>query len=88
MNIPNYLTDKLVDENGELTTPWARSISQLLVELETNLSNEGYVLPQQPTTNINLINEQPKTEGTMIWDSTTKQMKVNDGTNWKVVTLT
>lgn len=88
MNIPNYLTDQLVDENGELTTPWARTISQLLVELESNLSNEGYKLPQQPTTNIDLIIEQPQTEGTMIWDSTTKQMKVNDGTGWKVVTLT
>lgn len=88
MNIPNYLTDKLVDETGELTTPWARTLSQLFIELEQNLSDEGYKLPQQPTDNIDLLTAQPQTEGTMIWDSTTKQMKVNDGSGWKVVTLT
>lgn len=88
MNIPNYLTDTMVDEKGDLTSPWARTLTQLLTELETNLSDEGYKLPQQPTTNIDKLTSQPQTEGTMIWDATTKEMKVNDGTGWKVVTLT
>ena len=84
MNIPNYLTDKLVDENGELTTPWARTISQLLVELEHNLSDEGYVLPQQPTANIAQLT-QPQSVGAMIYDSDTDEFKVNIAGTWKVV---
>jgi hypothetical protein len=84
MNIPNFLTDKIVDENGELTTPWSRTISQLFIELEHNLSNEGYVLPQQPTDNINQLTE-PQSVGAMIYDSTTNEFKVNIAGTWKVV---
>jgi|GEM_PF-2739321 len=46
MDIPGYLTTPVVDKNGYLTPDWENIMTQLLNELQLNLSNEGYKLPQ------------------------------------------
>lgn len=79
--------------NGEKTyhmhPAWHQFFSLLTTALQTNLSQEGFTVPQQPTTNINLLT-QSKSVGSFIYDSTTNQMKVNLNVGgvptWKIVT--
>lgn len=80
MKIPNYVHDRLVDENGEITEQWDVLISQLLTELQIATSEEGFVIPTQPTTNITII-ETDAQNGTLLYDKDTNQLKVrlNDG---------
>jgi len=46
MNIPNFIQTPIADKNGNLTPEWANIMTQLLTELQLNVSNEGYKLPQ------------------------------------------
>lgn len=84
MKIPNFLGTKVVDETGRLTPEWSQAFSQLFNEMQINLSDEGYVLPQQSTTNINALTAD-QSIGAMLYDSDTDEMKVNIDGDWKVV---
>lgn len=83
--IPNVLNTKIADENGNLTDEWMLLITQLVTELQLNLNNEGYKLPQLETVDINKLTDVDKSKGAMIYDSTTNQMKVNINGTWRVV---
>ncbi len=85
MMIPNVLNTKIADENGNLTDEWMLLITQLVTELQLNLNNEGYKLPQLETVDINKLTDVDKSKGAMIYDSTTNQMKVNINGTWRVV---
>lgn len=87
MKIPNFANDRFVQENGNMTTVWANIINQLITELQLNLSNEGYVLPQLTTTQISELTDADKSKGAMVYDSTTNEFKVNINGTWKVVTV-
>ena len=87
MKIPNFANDRFVDANGSMTTVWANIINQLITELQLNLSNEGYVLPQLTTTQINDLTDVNKSKGAMVYDETTNEFKVNINGTWKVVTV-
>jgi hypothetical protein len=44
-----------VDENRMMTDPYRLFFDQLAAALQTNLKPEGFVIPQQTTTNMNLL---------------------------------
>jgi len=92
MIIPNFEYTKLVDENGYLTPQWQSIFQQLITALQTNLSDEGFLPPQQPTTNIatlqtrfNASSAPSNYFGDLIYDSTTDELKVNIAGTFKVV---
>jgi len=87
MNIPSYINQSPVDENGNWTPEWANLMTQLLSLLQTNLSDEGYVLPQQDTANIAKLTGAQST-GAILYDSSTNEIKGNLGGTWKTFTLT
>jgi hypothetical protein len=87
MIIPSYVNAKFVDENGYLTPEWQSAMSQLITELQLNLNNEGYVLPELATTDIAKLTDVAKSKGAMVYDSTTNEFKVNINGVWRVVTV-
>jgi len=58
--------------------------AQLISELQQNLSNEGYKVPQQPTANVQALNT-TQSEGALLYDSDTKELKVNINGTFRVV---
>lgn len=92
MNIPNYENTPFVNEDGYLTDQWSLILQQLITLLQQNLSDQGYQVPQQPTTTINTLitqfNAAPLPSqyfGDIIYDSTTDELKVNIAGTFKVV---
>lgn len=85
MNVPNFIHDKFVDENGYLTDGWRLFFNQLINEMNENLSQEGIVMPSQTTDNADII-KTDALNGTILYDSTTNELKVrlNDG-NFHVI---
>lgn len=84
MNIPNFVETKMVDKNGNLTTIWKQILMQLITEMQTSLSEEGFKIPQQTTSDIGKI-VGTNTVGHIIYDKTLDQLKVNIGGTMKVV---
>lgn len=84
MNIPNFVNSQFVDKNGYLTDTWQLILQQLFQALQDNLSNEGYKLPQQPSTTIATLNTAAST-GNLLYDSTTDQAKVNIAGTYRVI---
>lgn len=91
MNIPNNpdipVIIKREDGNYYWTEEWQNIWDQLFQTLQLNASEEGLVPPSQSTANIAIIEPTSK-EGTIIYDSTTKQFKGNEGGVFKIFTLT
>lgn len=92
MNIPNYENLQFVDKGGYLTDQWSLLLQQLISELQSNLSNEGYQVPQQPTATINTLQTQfnaaPEPSayfGNLLYDSDTNELKVNINGTFRVV---
>jgi hypothetical protein len=90
MKIPNFIDSKIVETHGGLTDTWKQIFIQLLQNMQNTLSDEGFALPQETTTNITKL-ETTQSVGRIIYDKTTNQFKacVLDGTTpkWKVITL-
>lgn len=92
MNIPNYENVPFVDDSGYLSDSWSLIMQQLITALQTNVSNQGYQVPQQPTTTITDLQTQfaaaadPSVYyGDLLYDSTTDELKVNIAGTFKVV---
>src|SRR5437773_247311 len=81
MNIPSLiLQTPIVDKNGMITPTWAGILTHLITQLQNNMSNEGYVLPQQPTSNLATLSaaeNYQKYVGSILYDSTMNQFKGN-----------
>jgi hypothetical protein len=45
MDVPNFLPERVIDENGYWTEPWKSLMEQLLQNMQTDLGNEGFVNP-------------------------------------------
>lgn len=84
MNIPNFENIQFVDRQGYLTPEWQLILEQVFQALQKNLSDEGYKVPQQPTTTINQLNTAAST-GALLYDSTTNQLKVNISGTFQVI---
>jgi hypothetical protein len=92
MNIPNYENVPFVDDKGYLSDSWALIMQQIITALQNNLSDQGYQLPQLPTTTITTLltqfNAAPSPSvyfGDLLYDSTTDQFKVNIAGTFRVV---
>lgn len=81
MQIPNFDLQHLTDEEGRITQEAHGFFSLLIIALQKNLSNESFVTPQQPTTNINLLNSSPTNPndytGGLLYNSTAKKFMGN-----------
>lgn len=74
MLVPTMVFDKVVDENGYLTEPWQLLFSYLLTQMQTNLGEEGFVMPSQDDDTITTILTSP-TPGTILYDTTNNEFK-------------
>lgn len=75
MIIPNLNKIKVSDENGNMHPELHELLSQIITALQQNLSDEGYKLPQQTTTNIIKLSN-PKSKGAIIYDTDTDKFMV------------
>lgn len=78
MNIPNFHDIQVIDKRGYFTSEWRAILGELFTQLQLNVSNEGFVLPQQTTSNISDIASDEKYEGSLITDSDTNELKFID----------
>lgn len=74
MKIPNFIDNKVVDEEGYLTDTWKNIFVQLLDNLQNTVSDEGITIPKQTTTDITTLSTE-KSVGRIIYDSTTNEFK-------------
>jgi hypothetical protein len=88
MNIPTFTNSKVVDENGYFTPEWSNLMNTLISQVQLNLGNEGYVVPQQPATNIAELTDASKSTGAIVYNSTDNTMMGNIDGTWKTFTLT
>ena len=78
MNVPNVLTEKMVDEKGYLTPAWRQYHTQMNSQMNTYLSNEGIVIPKQNTEDTTkILTSSTSPVGKILYDSQTNQLKVN-----------
>jgi hypothetical protein len=92
MKVPNYFTTKFVDDQGYLTPEYQVFFQDLITQMQINLSDEGFRIPQQTTATIaqlkSSFNSQPKPNvyfGDLLYDSTTDEAKINIAGTFKVI---
>jgi hypothetical protein len=91
MNIPNLLQEKFVNPDGSIHPLWFQWLTQLTTQMQTNLSNEGFVIPSQNTADTTTIltgdaNNPPV--GKMLYDAEAKALKVNIDGVIKTISVT
>lgn len=69
MNIPNIppMTTPFVNADGHVTEVWYNVLNQLIIQMQQNVSNEGFKIPQQPNGNI-LALTSVKSRGAILYD--------------------
>jgi len=90
MIVPAFLNNTFVDKNGDLTPGWSFLLNQLFNDMQTNISNEGFVIPSQTTANINRLAATGSKilNGTMLYDSDLNVLKVFKNGVFKTITTT
>lgn len=84
MNIQSVLNAPITSSDGKLTPAWRDFLSQFFLQMQQNFSQEGLVVPQQSTTNINTLNTAQST-GALLYDNQLNELKVNINGTFKVV---
>ncbi len=85
MNIQSPpLNDPLVDKNGRITSEWIPFMSVLFQQLQSNLSDDGYVLPKNTAAQIAVI--EPKIQPAILYNTTTNQPMIKVGNVFKTIT--
>lgn len=87
MNVPWWSGGQAVDSNGNFTPEYSTFQEQQRQVMQQNLSNEGFVIPQQNTSDIGIIEPTAK-EGTLLYNSDTNQLlvRLSDGTFHPILT--
>lgn len=92
MNIPNYQNTQFTNSNGYLTDPWSLILQQLISALQTNLSDDGYRVPQHTTAEIadllasfNASSSPSAYFGVLLYDTSTNELKVNINGTFRVI---
>jgi len=93
MKVPSLPVDKFIDPEAKDVSEGGRSFLDVLTnEMQTNLSDEGFVIPSQSAANIATIQantsqngKQTLLQGTMLYDSTNNLLKVAVNTGSTVV---
>lgn len=81
MLIPNFISRKFVDLDGNMTDHWTNNMSQLLEELGFTFSDEGYQLPFQNQPGINGLTGN-QSVGRILYNTTTEKVQANLGGVW------
>ena len=76
MQVPSFVHSRIAKPDGKMTEQWQQYITQLEDQLQTNFSDEGYVLPQQTEDTINVVLAPQATVGTIVWDSTINEARI------------
>lgn len=69
-------TPQVVDKNGQLVAEWKLFFDQLLLALQSTLTREGFVFPQQTDSNIALLIG-AQSLANILYDSTNNVFKGN-----------
>lgn len=80
MRISNVLDVPIIDNTGKLHPQWRSLFSQLITQVQTNLSDEAYIMPNPDNTRINELNVQTRVGG-MLYNDGTKAAMVNTEDN-------
>jgi hypothetical protein len=83
MKIPFLQRGPIADKSGNLTPNWEGTLNELFTQLQQNVSEEGFVMPSQSTSNIARLTQSQN--GTVVYDNDTHEMKVNINGTWRVV---
>lgn len=87
MSIPSLPKDGFYAKNGELSDKWRVYFETQANYLQRNMSQEGYILPQQSQDNMDTLNNS-KSTGAMLYNSDTESPFVNaGGVNKNMTTL-
>lgn len=65
----------LVDQSGNITSPWYLYFQQLTMALQTNYKPEGIVIPSKTATEIGSLGGIDASIGNIIYDSTNNVFK-------------
>lgn len=84
MNIPNLTKLKVSDKEGNIHPEFFELLSQLLLQMQQNLSNEGFIIPQQTSDNITQLSTQ-QSKGALLYDKELDLLKVNINGVFKTV---
>ncbi len=84
MIIPNipHKSVSVLKEDGTMSDTWHQFFSQLTDAHQQNLSEEGFVIPSQPASNIQLLNTAGNVSR-IIYDKTNGVMKLNNNGTYK-----
>lgn len=74
MKIPNIIDRPISDKEGNLTSEWKQLLTELITQLQLNVSDEGFIIPRQSSANITSISTS-KSVGAIVYDSDTNQFK-------------
>ena len=92
MKIPNFENTSITNRGSNWSDQWSLIMQQLITALQTNLSDEGYLVPQQSSGNIATLQTQFAASptpsayfGDLVYDSTTNELKVNINGTFRVI---
>jgi hypothetical protein len=79
MKIPTFTKQKFIDEEGNLMPSYQQLFDVVFQQMQLTLSDDGFVIPSQSTTNINHIsndsNDNSRPNGTIWYDNDTNEFK-------------
>lgn len=84
MNIQSLTSIKAADKDGNMHQDLVNYLGQLVQQIQANFSDQGYIVPQQPTDNITALNK-PELIGALLYDKDTNELKVNINGTFKTV---
>lgn len=88
MNIPSIFPNlKIVNPDGTMHPVFLQFLTQLLGQLQQNLSNEGFVIPALTSAQISTISG-TKSLQTIIYNSTTGKMMLNNNGTFQTIDVT
>jgi hypothetical protein len=76
---------RIANPDGTIHQDFHGLLSQLITQLQQNLSNEGYKMPQQNAANIAILNN-TKSTGALVYDKDNHVLKVNLNGTFKTIT--
>lgn len=84
MKLQQLMQIKAADKDGNMHQDLVNYLGQLVQILQTNLSDQGYKVPQQPTATITALNT-PQSTGALLYDNETHELKININGTFKTV---
>ena len=69
MKIPNFINQRFVDKDGNLTEHWQHTLEQLFQELQQQMSDEGHIAPSQTAANIAVLDGDAAKAGAIVYAS-------------------